>query len=118
MMDETRPLALQAPTSNERTVLHVLYGMHTVAWLSLGMLAVIALNLTVFVLIALACHGEAYRRRPEAGRTGCHESNQGPYRRRLRLRHHHARSRPRAGTRCNRAGFRRLLLVTHAASVP
>ena len=43
MMDETRPLALQAPTSNERTVMHVLYGMHTVAWLSLGMLAVFAL---------------------------------------------------------------------------
>ncbi|MDB5602122.1 MAG: hypothetical protein JWN71_4166 [Xanthobacteraceae bacterium] len=32
-------------------------------WLA-GML----LNLTVFVLIALACHGEAYRRRPDAGR--------------------------------------------------
>jgi spermidine synthase len=28
-------------------------------------LAIIALNLTAFVLIALACHGEAYRRRPE-----------------------------------------------------
>ncbi len=42
-MDETRPLALQAPTSNERAVMHVLYAMHTVAWLSLGTLAVIAL---------------------------------------------------------------------------
>lgn len=31
-------------------------------------LAIIALNLAVFVLIALACHGEAYRRRPEPGR--------------------------------------------------
>jgi hypothetical protein len=31
-------------------------------------LAGMALNLTVFVVIALACHGEAYRRRPEAGR--------------------------------------------------
>lgn len=30
-------------------------------------LAVIALNLFAFVLIALACHGEAYRRRPEPG---------------------------------------------------
>jgi len=31
-------------------------------------LAGMALNLTVFVVIALACHGEAYRRRPDAGR--------------------------------------------------
>jgi hypothetical protein len=31
-------------------------------------LAVIVLNLTAFVLIALACHGEAYRQRPEPAR--------------------------------------------------
>ena len=31
-------------------------------------LAIIALNLTAFVLIALACHGEAYRLRPEPAR--------------------------------------------------
>jgi hypothetical protein len=31
-------------------------------------LAIIALNLTAFVLMALACHGEAYRLRPEPGR--------------------------------------------------
>ena len=31
-------------------------------------LAIITLNLTAFVLIALACHGEAYRKRPEPAR--------------------------------------------------
>ena len=31
-------------------------------------LAIITLNLTAFVLIALACHGEAYRRRPDPSR--------------------------------------------------
>src|SRR4051812_7229926 len=31
-------------------------------------LAIIALNLAAFVLIALACHGEAYRKRPEPAR--------------------------------------------------
>jgi uncharacterized membrane protein len=30
-------------TANDRLVMHVLYGMHTVAWLSMGTLAVIAL---------------------------------------------------------------------------
>jgi uncharacterized membrane protein len=30
-------------TSGDRTVMHVLYGMHTVAWASMGTLAVIAL---------------------------------------------------------------------------
>ena len=30
-------------TDNARTVMHVLYGLHTVAWASAGMLAVIAL---------------------------------------------------------------------------
>ncbi|HSW19360.1 MAG TPA: hypothetical protein VLJ86_19230 [Ramlibacter sp.] len=30
---------------NDRTLMHVLYGMHTVAWMSLGTLAVIALVL-------------------------------------------------------------------------
>jgi hypothetical protein len=32
-------------------------------------LTIIALNLTAFTLIALACHGEAYRRRPSASRS-------------------------------------------------
>jgi predicted O-methyltransferase YrrM len=38
-------------------------GVVTVHWL-----ATIALNLAVFTLIAFACHGEAYRRRPEPAR--------------------------------------------------
>lgn len=36
------PLTIDAKTSNDRAIMHVLYGMHTVAWLSLGTLAVIA----------------------------------------------------------------------------
>ena len=40
-----------------------LLGGHKLHWL-----AIILLNLAVFTLIALACHGEAYRRRPAAGR--------------------------------------------------
>ena len=55
-------------------VLHVLpYAVIPLVMTMLGgvrlhWLAVITLNLAVFVLIALACHGEAYRRRPEPGR--------------------------------------------------
>lgn len=30
-------------TANDRTVMHVLYGLHTIAWASMGTLAVIAL---------------------------------------------------------------------------
>jgi uncharacterized membrane protein len=35
----------EARSANDRTVMHVLYAMHTVAWLTLGTLAVIALIL-------------------------------------------------------------------------
>ena len=35
--------ASPAHTDNDRTVMHVLYGLHTVAWASAGILAVIAL---------------------------------------------------------------------------
>ena len=42
-MNEHRYPVLEAKTSNDRLVMHVLYGMHTVAWASLGTLAVIAL---------------------------------------------------------------------------
>lgn len=34
---------IEAKTANDRTVMHVLYGLHTVAWASVGALAVIAL---------------------------------------------------------------------------
>jgi uncharacterized membrane protein len=34
---------LENKSSGDRTVMHILYGMHTVAWASLGSLAVIAL---------------------------------------------------------------------------
>jgi len=37
------PITIDAKTSQDRTVMHVLYGLHTVAWASLGTLAVIAL---------------------------------------------------------------------------
>jgi uncharacterized membrane protein len=39
----TNPVTIDAKTSSDRTVMHVLYGLHTVAWASLGTLAVIAL---------------------------------------------------------------------------
>jgi uncharacterized membrane protein len=42
-MNEPRYNIVEAKTSNDRAVMHVLYGMHTVAWASLGTLAVIAL---------------------------------------------------------------------------
>jgi uncharacterized membrane protein len=42
-MAETDFAQFEAKTSADRTVMHVLYGMHTIAWPSMGMLAVIAL---------------------------------------------------------------------------
>ena len=42
-MPETDFTEFEAKTSNDRAVMHVLYGLHTVAWLSMGMLAVVAL---------------------------------------------------------------------------
>jgi len=42
-MNEPQPITLPAKTSDDRAIMHVLYGLHTVAWLSLGTLAVIAL---------------------------------------------------------------------------
>ena len=42
-MSETDFAEFDAKTANDRTVMHVLYGLHTVAWASAGMLAVIAL---------------------------------------------------------------------------
>lgn len=37
------PVVYEAKTANDRVIMHVLYGMHTVAWLSMGTLAIIAL---------------------------------------------------------------------------
>jgi uncharacterized membrane protein len=42
-MPETNYQALGEKSANDRTVMHVLYGLHTVAWASAGSLAVIAL---------------------------------------------------------------------------
>jgi uncharacterized membrane protein len=43
-MSETDYQAFETPkTANDRTVMHVLYGLHTIAWASMGTLAVIAL---------------------------------------------------------------------------
>jgi uncharacterized membrane protein len=42
-VSETDFAAFEAKTSGDRSVMHVLYGLHTVAWASLGSLAVIAL---------------------------------------------------------------------------
>ena len=42
-MSETDFSSFDVKTANDRTVMHVLYGLHTVAWASLGTLAVIAL---------------------------------------------------------------------------
>ena len=42
-MNEVNFPAAEAKTANDRTVMHVLYGLHTVAWASAGGLAVIAL---------------------------------------------------------------------------
>jgi uncharacterized membrane protein len=40
---ETDFTQFEAKTPGDRTVMHVLYGLHTVAWASMGTLAVIAL---------------------------------------------------------------------------
>ncbi len=42
-MSETDYAVLEAKQPSDRTVMHALYAMHTVAWLSMGTLAVIAL---------------------------------------------------------------------------
>ncbi|MCJ0765020.1 DUF4870 family protein [Variovorax terrae] len=42
-MSETDFSRFDAKTPNDRTVMHVLYGLHTIAWASMGTLAVIAL---------------------------------------------------------------------------
>jgi uncharacterized membrane protein len=42
-MSDTQGSYIGGKTSNDRTVMHVLYGLHTVAWASMGTLAVIAL---------------------------------------------------------------------------
>ena len=42
-MSETNYAQFEHKTPGERTVMHILYGLHTVAWASMGMLAVIAL---------------------------------------------------------------------------
>ena len=42
-MPETDYAEFEAKTSGDRTVMHVLYGLHTIAWASMGVLAVIAL---------------------------------------------------------------------------
>jgi uncharacterized membrane protein len=42
-MSETDFSQFQDKTANDRAVMHVLYGLHTLAWLSMGVFAVIAL---------------------------------------------------------------------------
>ena len=42
-MPETDFAQFEAKSPNDRTVMHVLYGLHTLAWASMGALAVIAL---------------------------------------------------------------------------
>jgi uncharacterized membrane protein len=42
-MPETDFAQFESKTPSDRTVMHVLYGLHTVAWASMGTLAVIAL---------------------------------------------------------------------------
>ena len=42
-MAETDFSQLEGKTSSDRTVMHVLYALHTIAWASMGTLAVIAL---------------------------------------------------------------------------
>ncbi|MEJ6021886.1 DUF4870 family protein [Ramlibacter sp. PS4R-6] len=42
-MAETDFAEFEAKTAGDRTVMHVLYAMHTIAWASMGTLAVIAL---------------------------------------------------------------------------
>ena len=40
---ETEVMELESKTQTDRTIMHVLYGLHTLAWFSAGMFAVIAL---------------------------------------------------------------------------
>ena len=42
-MPETNYADFEMKTSGDRTTMHVLYGLHTIAWASMGTLAVIAL---------------------------------------------------------------------------
>jgi uncharacterized membrane protein len=42
-MSNTDYVQLDGKTPSDRSVMHVLYGLHTIAWASMGMLAVIAL---------------------------------------------------------------------------
>jgi uncharacterized membrane protein len=42
-MSQTNYADFEPKSANDRTVMHVLYGMHTIAWASMGTLAVIAL---------------------------------------------------------------------------
>ncbi len=42
-MSETDLAEFQGKSPSDRTVMHVLYGLHTVAWASVGALAIIAL---------------------------------------------------------------------------
>jgi uncharacterized membrane protein len=42
-MAETDYAAFEVKSAGDRTVMHVLYGLHTIAWASMGTLAVIAL---------------------------------------------------------------------------
>jgi uncharacterized membrane protein len=42
-MSETNHTHFEVKTPGDRTIMHILYGLHTVAWASLGSLAVIAL---------------------------------------------------------------------------
>ena len=42
-MAETDFAQFETKTANDRTVMHVLYGLHTIAWASMGTLAVVAL---------------------------------------------------------------------------
>ena len=42
-MSETDFAAFEGKTQGDRTVMHVLYGLHTAAWASFGSLAVVAL---------------------------------------------------------------------------
>jgi len=64
----------ERPWISRRTILRVIpYGLAPLAISSFGgdkmyWFVIVALNLGIFVLIALACHGEAYRTRPHHGR--------------------------------------------------
>ncbi len=42
-MSQTNYADFEPKSANDRTIMHVLYGMHTIAWASMGTLAVIAL---------------------------------------------------------------------------